>query len=80
MLDRSRIDGLAGYETSFDYALNLANWKTRFKKLPVFDSTDEFAVSSKLNKRATTIIEAFDIGKQRIRKKGLLKKILAKWQ
>ncbi|WP_431689385.1 substrate-binding periplasmic protein [Hahella sp. NBU794] len=80
MLDKGHLDGLAGYELSFDYALQQANWRNHYKKLPVFDSTDEFAVSAKRNPNGQKLLDIFDAGKRRIVEKGIFYKINAKWQ
>ena len=47
MMDNKRLDGLAGYEVIFDYALKTEGIKKLFKKLPVFDSTAEYIVGLK---------------------------------
>lgn len=80
MLDRGRLDGLAGYELNFDYALKQSNWKKRYKKMPVFDSSDEFAVAAKLNPKGLKFLADFDEGKRRITEKGILRQIAIKWQ
>ncbi|WP_094707124.1 ABC transporter substrate-binding protein [Hahella sp. CCB-MM4] len=79
MLDKGYIDGLAGYELSFDYALKQASWKNRYKKLPIFDSTDEFAVVSIQLPNGEQLLNDFDRGKQYINEMGIFHQINSKW-
>ncbi|WP_163831677.1 substrate-binding periplasmic protein [Spartinivicinus ruber] len=79
MLDNNRVDGFAGYFPIFDYALNKANWSNQYRKLPAFDSTYEFVVSSIDNPRAKELITAFDKGKQALVKSGRLEKTQRTW-
>lgn len=80
MLDHGHLDGLVGYEINFDYALQQANKTQRYKKLPVFDSTDEFAVAAKHHPKAKKLLAEFDEGKRRIIEKGIFNRIASKWQ
>lgn len=79
MLDKKRIDGFAGYEDNWDYALKQAGWKTAYKKLPVFDSSDEYVMGLKSNPRISEVLEAFDSGKRRIIENGRHREIVGKW-
>lgn len=79
MLDAKRLDGLAGYEYNFDYALKLAKWPTTYKKFPTFASSVEYAAGPKNNPRVTKILNDFDIGKKRIIQNGKFAKIQSKW-
>ncbi|WP_284383677.1 substrate-binding periplasmic protein [Litoribrevibacter albus] len=80
MLDHGHVDGLAGYKLNFDYALKQANKKQRFKQLPVFDSTDEYAVTAKNHPHGKQLLTDFDEGKRRIIENGTFLRITNKWQ
>ena len=80
MLESNRIDGFAGYEIIFDYALKDSNLNRPFRKLPTFDSTSEYVVGLKTNKKVAKIINDFDIGKRQIIKTGKFDKITQKWR
>ena len=79
MLDYKEIDGFAGYEDSWDYAIKQEGWKENFKKLPVFDSTAEYLAGLKSNKQVPKILEDFDTGKKQIIKNGKFEEIVKKW-
>jgi polar amino acid transport system substrate-binding protein len=79
LLDLQRIDGFVGYEINWDYILQKAGWETKYRKLPVFDSTMEYLVALKSNPRALEILNSFDAGKRKISKNGKLQKIEKKW-
>jgi len=80
MLDKKRLEGLAGYELNFDYALKKAEWQNTYKKLPVFDSTKEYAAGAKSNSNVIQVIKDFDAGKKQIMENGIFDKITDKWQ
>jgi hypothetical protein len=80
MLDRRRLDGIVGYEVNYDYALKMANWPTKYKKLPSFDGSVEFAAGAKEKPRVVKILKDFDAGKQIIVQNGKLNAIKRKWQ
>lgn len=79
MLDLKRLDGFAGYEINWDYALHKAHLENKYKKLPIFDFTNEYLTTLKINPRSIEILQAFDIGKKRLQKNGKLHKIEKKW-
>jgi len=79
MVHRKRLDGFAGYEINFDYTLEKNNMKSLFKKLPSFDSCEEFIVGLK-NTRILQILKDFDEGKKKIIMNGTFDKIVKKWQ
>ncbi|MBF0227477.1 MAG: transporter substrate-binding domain-containing protein [Desulfobacterales bacterium] len=79
MLNLKRIDGFAGYEVNFDYALQQSKMKSLFKKLPAFDSTAEYVVGLK-NEHVLQILKDFDIGKKKIIQNGKFDQIVKKWQ
>lgn len=79
MLDFKRFDGFAGYEINWDYVLQQANLEKKYKKLPVFDITNEYLIALKTNPRAIEILKAFDHGKQRLMQNGKLHEIEQKW-
>ena len=49
MLGQKRLDGVLGYERTWDYVLKKENWENKFRKLPVFDSSAEYLVALKSN-------------------------------
>jgi polar amino acid transport system substrate-binding protein len=79
MLDLQRIDGFVGYEINWDYVLRKAGWETKYRKLPVFDSTMEYLVALKTNPRALEILDTFDAGKKKLSQNGKLQEIEKKW-
>lgn len=79
MLDSNRLDGFLGYESSWDYILKENGWVNKYDKLPPFDGTQEFLVTSRTNKVGTRFIDIYDQGKKIIEDNGLLKKIDEKW-
>ena len=79
MLDKKRLDGFAGYEDNWDYALKQANWKTTYEKLPAFDSSEEYVMGLKTNSRINEYLEAFDSGKKKIVENGRFDAIVKKW-
>lgn len=79
MLDFKRLDGFAGYEINWDYALHKAHLENKYKKLPIFDFTNEYLIALKTNPRSIEILKAFDIGKQRLMANGKLHEIEKKW-
>lgn len=79
MLKAKRIDGFLGYETNWDYMLNQYKWSALFKKLPAFDTSNEYLVALKTTNNAKTLLQTFDTGKERLIKSGRLKQIKEKW-
>lgn len=79
MLKAKRIDGFLGYEMNWDYMLHQYKWSTLFKKLPAFDSSNEYLVSLKTNPKARSLLTVFDTGKRRLINNGRLTQINEKW-
>ena len=79
MLNLKRLDGFLGYEYNWDYILKQENWKTKYRKLPAFDSAAEYLVALKNNPNGKKILKAFDAGKKRLIKNGKLEEIKNKW-
>jgi len=79
MLDVGRIDGFLGYEANWDYTLRQHNWNHKFRKLPVFDSTEEYLVTMKSNAEGKELLKAFDRGKQILIQNGKYDEITRKW-
>lgn len=79
MLDFKRLDGFAGYEINWDYVLRKAHLENKYKKLPIFDHTNEYLIALKTNPRSIEILKAFDTGKQRLMAKGKLHEVEKKW-
>jgi polar amino acid transport system substrate-binding protein len=79
LLDAGRVDGFAGYDINWNYALKQAGKLGEYKSLPPFGKTVEYAVGLKSNARATQILEDFDKGKRKIIEDGTFKEIENKW-
>ncbi len=79
MLDMGRLDGFAGYEINFDYALKKENWKTSYRKLPSFDVSIEYVAGVRTNRNLPAILDDFDQGKQIILTNGVFDAISKKW-
>ena len=79
MLDMGRLDGFAGYEINFDYALKKENWKTSYRKLPSFDVSIEYVAGERTNRNLPAILDDFDQGKQIILTNGVFDAISEKW-
>ena len=83
MLAMGRIDGLAGYEINFDYALKQMAQQEgalpEFAKMPSFGGSEEFAAGAKANPKVAKILADFDAGVARIEENGTLDRIREKW-
>ncbi len=79
MLDRKRLDGFAGYEQIWDYALKKIGSKTQYRKLPPFEYTEEYAVGLKSTPGIEGLLRDFDSGRRRIEASGIAEKISRKW-
>lgn len=79
MLDYYRINGFIGYETTWDYVLKKNGWEDKYRKLPVFDSTNEYLVALKTNPHSIELLKVFDSGKRRLLQNGKMKKIEDRW-
>ncbi|MBF0376281.1 MAG: transporter substrate-binding domain-containing protein [Desulfamplus sp.] len=79
MLDMKRIDGFAGYEINFDYALKSERWQTQYKKLPSFDASIEYVAGAKTNLKIPSILNDFDLGKRKIIENKTFELISKKW-
>ncbi len=79
MMDKKRLDGFAGYEDNWDYALKESGHKNRYRKLPAFESADEYAAGIKTNPRLPGILKNFDIGRRKIIQNGKFDRMVKKW-
>jgi polar amino acid transport system substrate-binding protein len=79
MLDQDRLDGFLGYEYNWDYVLKLKKWESKYRKLPVSDSSAEHLIALKSNPEGIKALRAFDAGKKRLAKSGRLEAIEKKW-
>lgn len=79
MLKMGRVEGFAGYDINWDYALSQSDLDIDVKKLPPFGETLEYAVCLKSNPNGKTILQDFDAGKQKIIEQGIFEDIRAKW-
>ena len=79
MLEAMHLDGFWGYETNWDYTLKQENWQGKFKKMPAFDSSNEYLAALKTNPNAKALLADFDLGKRRLMRQGRLKQIHEKW-
>ncbi len=80
MLDRGRVFGVAGYDIVFDYVLKKEGITNRYQKLPSFDRNDEYLAGARSSPESRRILDDFDMGKDRIIKKGIYEAIEAKWR
>ena len=79
MLDAGRIDGLAGYETNFDYALSEAGLPNPYTKHPSFGETFEYATASKSHPTGRDMLMVFDLGVEHLKASGRLSEIRQHW-
>ncbi|NRD72893.1 transporter substrate-binding domain-containing protein [Shewanella sp. VB17] len=79
MLEKGRIDGFIGYENTWDYILKQQGWSNKYNKMPSFGSTKEYIAVLKTNPNGQTILQDFDIGKQKLIESGKLKEIEKFW-
>lgn len=79
MLEANYLDGFLGYETNWDYTLKQENLQGQFKKMPAFDSSNEYLAALKTNPNAKALLADFDLGKRRLMKQGRLQQIHEKW-
>ncbi|WP_409522785.1 substrate-binding periplasmic protein [Nitrincola sp. MINF-07-Sa-05] len=79
MLDAGRIDGLAGYETNFDYALSEAGLPNIYTKHPAFGETFEYATASKSHPTGGDMLKVFDLGVEHLKASGRLREIRQHW-
>ena len=79
MLEANYLDGFLGYETNWDYTLKQENLHGQFKKMPAFDSSNEYLAALKTNPNAKALLADFDLGKRRLMKQGRLQQIHEKW-
>lgn len=80
MLKAGRIDGVVGYEFTWDYALKQAGWSAEFSKLPVFDVSREYLVALKTNPQGKQVLQAFDQGKRKLQQENKLAEIEQRWR
>jgi len=80
MLEAGRLDGFAGYEIHWDYALHRMGQADQYRKLPVFGSKKEFVTALKENPRGSEFLDAFDAGKRHLKETGRLDEIARKWE
>lgn len=80
MLDKKRLDALAGYEEVFDYILKQTKWKNKYKKLTFFGGSLEYPIGCKGSYVVEEMLSDFSKGKQIITDNGVLEKITQRWQ
>ncbi|MEM7504850.1 MAG: hypothetical protein AAF417_22665 [Pseudomonadota bacterium] len=68
------------HEVNFDYALKLDGNKNTYRKLPPFDSSSEFVVSSQSLPNARKLRDVFDARRREIVKNGMFDRMVRKWQ
>ena len=78
-LDKGLLDGVVGYEITYDYILRKHTFLNKFIKLPPFDHMDEFVIGSKKYPQVKKLLEEFDKGKKIIIQNGAFDKINEKW-
>ena len=78
-LIRGSLDGVVGYELTYDYELKQNNLNKKVKKTIPFYSSSEFIIGSKNNINCKNLLDIYDKGKNLIIKNGILSKINHKW-
>lgn len=78
MLDKGRVSGVVGYESSFDYFLKQKNTFEKYRKTPPFDRAAEYLMG-KPSDRVISLVNAFDKGRKAIEENGTLEQIERKW-
>lgn len=79
MLEKGRIDGFVGYEFHWDYHLKEQGWVDRYRKLPRFDSSNEYVLALKTNNNGQQLLDDFDLGKKKLIQNGRLQALKLKW-
>ena len=74
-----RLDGVVGYEASYDYQLDEMGISTQLKKNSEFDFSNQFIIGLKENFNTQEKLKEFDRGMEIITKNGVLDKIKEKW-
>lgn len=80
MLDKNRLDALAGYEEVYDYILKQTKWKNKYKKLTFFGGSLEYPIGCRDSELVKELLDDFSKGKQIITDNGILEKISRRWQ
>ncbi len=80
MLDKKRLDALAGYEEIYDYHLTQIKWKNKYKKLAYFGGSLEYPIGCKDSELVKEKLSDFKEGKQIISDNGMLELITQRWQ
>ena len=80
LMDKNRVEGFAGYEKPWDFALLEKGIANKYKKLPPFGENYEFMAGKKESAHIIEFIKIFDAGKKIIKDKGIMKKIIRKWK
>ena len=75
MLEAGRLDAFACYRENCDCVIQKLKLQKEFRVLPTFGSNPEFMIGLKTNPNVASILRAYDMGKQVIRKTGELDKI-----
>ncbi len=78
-LIKGNLDGVAGYEISYDYILKQNKIYEKVKKTVLFHSTFEYLISYKKNKHSKYFLNEYDTGKELIIKNGIFDNISRKW-
>ncbi len=79
MLQAERLDGFAGYETTWDYILLKMGWQEQFEKLPVFADSQEYLVGIKTNQDTLHLLNEFDAGLASIKASGVYQRTMQRW-
>ncbi len=80
MLDKKRLDALAGYEEVYDYILKQIKWKRQYKKLTFFGGSLEYPIGCRTSSRVRKLLDDFVRGKQKLKRNGVLEEITRRWE
>lgn len=79
MLEKGRVEGVAGYEVPFDVLLRARGLSGRFRKLPPWGRVDEYVIAPRDAPEGARWLDAFDRGLTILRADGRLDRLYAKW-
>jgi len=78
-LIRGSLDGLAGYEITYDYEIKKNNLNKKLKKTTTFYASMEYLIGSRNNPNCKKLLDIYDEGKKLIIQNGTFDKINKKW-
>lgn len=78
-LIRGSLDGVVGYEITYDYEIKQNKLSKKLKKTTPFYNSMEYIIGAKNNKNSQKLLDIYDEGKRLIIQNGTFKKINKKW-